>query len=218
MSHVAGRCHPFCPCEEPGFRVPWLLCQAWVLQGCSKPSQPLPSEQSPREEGSVATHLSRPSLHAPHRPAAGYPADKAPSMLHPSFWNSRTMTLSQGSGRGGGRPACRAPEFPSPRHCPSLPAVPKEWRDLLPAPLAPQPPTEPGVLSFTRFSLSYTKQPLCVMLESWSPRSPSCSATTAADLQWTNCAPQGPVCPSHAMTVSSTCPALPDENPTLSRH
>lgn len=86
-------------------REAWLQGALAIVSGLglarrSKPSQPLPSEQSPREEGSVATHLSQPSLHAPHRPAAGYPADKAPSMRHPSFWNIKTMTLSQGSGSG----------------------------------------------------------------------------------------------------------------------
>lgn len=185
--------------------MPWLLCQAWVLQGCSKPSQPLPSEQSPREEGCVATHLSRPSLHAPHRPAAGYPADKAPSMPRPSFWNIRTMTLSQGRGVSS-LPGSRVSQS---QHCPSLPAVPKEWHDLLPAPLAPQPPTECGVLSFTLFSPSYTKQPLVCHVGKSESRSPSCSTTMAADSQQTSHSPLGPLCPSQAKMASSTSPGSP---------
>lgn len=219
MSRFAGRCYSFCPFEEPGFRVPWLLCQAWVLQGCSNPSQSLPSGQSPREEGSVATHLSLHSLNAPHRPAAGYPADKAPSMLHPSFWNIRTMTLSQGSGRrAGGVQLAMLRSSLVPGTVLLSPLCQRNGTIFL----QPQwPHSLPQSLGFSPSPYSVfptPSSPFCVMLESWSPRCQSCSATMAADLQWTNHSPQGPVCTSHTKTASSTCPALPDENPTLNRH
>lgn len=181
--------------------MPWLLCQAWVSQGCSRPSQSLPSEQSPREEGFVVTHLSRPALCAPPRPAAGYPADKAPSIPHPSFWNIRTMTLSQGR-RGVQLARLQSPPVPG-----TVPLCPLCQRNGTTFFQPHWPHSLPVSLGFSPSPYSVfptPSSPSCVMLESRSPGSPSCScsATTAADSQRTSRSPLGPVCPSQAKVVS----------------